>query len=289
MNPKVDVGQSIRFLLLLSVVFFTFSGCVTLDRRQLARDVAHGGGLQANIIKTDFFDIMSYGRFGRTNKALTVYIEGDGMAWINRHTLSKDPTPRDPLALKLAVLDPVANVAYLGRPCQYVESHQRRNCNSSYWSKARFSEEVVVATNQAIEQLKKRANATSINIVGYSGGGGVGMLVAARRNDVDSVRTIAGNLDHAAFTSHHKVTSLTGSLNPIDEVNKLNKIAQLHFVGGKDKIIPTFIADGFVAALGDKSCAQVVVMIGMKHNDSWDKLWLRMLQQSFPECNMVKN
>jgi dienelactone hydrolase len=279
------VGHLTQSSLLIFIFSAIISGCVSLDRRELAREVAHEGRFRSSVIKTDFFDLLSYSRFTKPHKALTVYIEGDGLAWINRHTLSKDPTPRNPLALRLASFDSASNVAYLGRPCQYVEKSQRRNCNTSYWSKARFSEEVIASSNQAIEQLKKKAQASSVNIVGFSGGGGVGVLVAARRDDVDSVRTIAGNLDHSAFTSHHKVTPLKDSLNPADMAKKLYKTAQIHFVGNKDKIIPAFIADGFVKSQGGQSCAKVVQVAGMKHNGEWEKVWPGMLQHSLPKCN----
>ncbi|MBF0445325.1 MAG: alpha/beta hydrolase [Magnetococcales bacterium] len=275
-----------HFLLLIFIFTVTLGGCVSLDRRELAREVAHGGGFSSEVIKTDFFDLLSYYRFKKPHKALIIYLEGDGLAWINRNTLSKDPTPRNPLALRLASLDTASNVAYLGRPCQYVQNSQRRNCKSDYWSKARFSEEVIVATNQAIDQLKKQAFASYVHIVGYSGGGGIGVLVAARRNDIDSIRTVAGNLDHAVFTSHHKVTPLKGSLNPVDVADKIAKIPQIHFVGSKDKIVPAFIADGFVAAQGGKTCAKVEHIAAMKHNGDWDKAWPGMLQHSLPKCNM---
>jgi hypothetical protein len=282
----IRIGMLRLSSLLILIFAVIISGCASLDRRELARDVARKGGFRSEIIKTEFFDLLSYFRLKTPHKALTIYIEGDGFAWKNRRTLSKDPTPRDPLALRLANFDPANNVAYLGRPCQYVHKSQRRNCNSSYWSKSRFAEEVIVATNQAIEKLKKRAHASSVHLVGYSGGGGVGVLVAARRIDVASIRTIAGNLDHAAFTSHHKVTPLKGSLNPMDVAIKIDKIPQIHFVGSKDKIVPEFIADGFVAAQGDKACAKVVQIAGMEHDDKWEKAWSKMLQHSLPKCNM---
>ncbi|MBF0195917.1 MAG: alpha/beta hydrolase [Magnetococcales bacterium] len=289
MNRATSIGKLTRSTLLILVVALILGGCVTLDRRELARDVASDGGFQSEIIKTVHFDLQSYYRFNNTKKVVTIYLEGDGFAWMNRHTLSKDPTPRNPVALRLATIDPAANVAYIGRPCQYVQKSQRRNCNSGYWSKARFANEVVVATNQAIEQLKKKARASSVHLVGYSGGGGVAALVAARREDVESIRTVAGNLDHVTFTSHHKVTPLSDSLNPMDEAQKIDKIAQIHFSGSRDKIVPTYIADGFVAAQRAKACSKVVSVAGMAHGGEWEKAWPEMLQLSLPKCNITNS
>ncbi|MDA9667740.1 hypothetical protein N9T45_02775, partial [Candidatus Pelagibacter sp.] len=53
------------------------------------------------------------------NEKVVVYIEGDGLSWIDRFTPSSDPTPKNPLAFKLAKLDQNQNVIYLARPCQY--------------------------------------------------------------------------------------------------------------------------------------------------------------------------
>jgi hypothetical protein len=44
----------------------------------------------------------------------------------------------------------------------------------------------------------------------------VASLVAARRHDVVRLVTVAGNLDHLAWTTLHGVSPLTGSLNPAD-------------------------------------------------------------------------
>lgn len=37
---------------------------------------------------------------------LRVYIEGDRHAWLSRTRLCADPTPHNPVALKLALADP---------------------------------------------------------------------------------------------------------------------------------------------------------------------------------------
>ncbi|NIQ12880.1 MAG: alpha/beta hydrolase, partial [Candidatus Dadabacteria bacterium] len=79
--------------------------------------------------------------------------------------------------------------------------------------------------------------------VGYSGGGTVAALIATRRNDVSSLTTIAANLDHAEWTRLHHISPLTGSLNAVNFIDKIENIDQLHFVGGKDKIVPKEIID----------------------------------------------
>ncbi|MBF0357590.1 MAG: alpha/beta hydrolase [Magnetococcales bacterium] len=282
---RVSLTSKTLSVLMVSIfVGGVLSGCLGLDRRRAAYDAAREGNFHSQVIKTDFFDLFVSTRFSMPEQPLTIYIEGDGMAWINRYTLSKDPTPRNPLALKLANLDPSPNVAYMGRPCQYVEKFSRRNCKSAYWSKMRFSEEVIESTNQGIDQLKKLARANAINLVGYSGGGAVAVLVAARRDDVVGIRTVAGNLDHVAFTKHHRVTDLAGSLNPLDVAKRVKKISQFHFVGGRDKIVPDSIVSGFIRAEGRGACVKKKSVASMKHADDWDEVWPRLMQLSMPVC-----
>lgn len=68
-----------------------------------------------------------------------------------------------------------------------------------------------------MDALKQRFGATRLTLVGYSGGAAVAALLATRRNDVARLVTVDGNLDHRAWTAHHRVTPLTGSLNPAEK------------------------------------------------------------------------
>ena len=48
-------------------------------------------------------------------------IEGDGAEWPGKFQPPADPTPDNPLTLRLALRDPDTPVAYIGRPCQYLD------------------------------------------------------------------------------------------------------------------------------------------------------------------------
>ena len=96
---------------------------------------------------------------------LTIYIEGDGLAWITPAQASQNPTPIHPVALQLALRHPSGAAAYLARPCQYVEGADFRNCQKMWWTDRRFATEVVQATDQAVDQLKQRVHAQYIDDV----------------------------------------------------------------------------------------------------------------------------
>jgi len=203
---------------------------------------------------------------------LTVYIEGDGFAWVSSDMPSSDPTPIHPVGLQLALAQPDGNAAYLGRPCQYGGADQLP-CGRQYWTAGRFAAEVIDASNIAIDDLKKRFGARELTLVGFSGGGAVAALLAARRGDVRRLITVAGNLDHQAWTTQLRLSPLTGSLNPADYRDKLATVIQWHFAGGSDRVMPSTIAENFAAGFPPRNKPIVRVVPGYDHQCCWVQNW----------------
>ena len=204
---------------------------------------------------------------------LTLYIEGDGLAWIDAVTPSFDPTPLDPLALRLALRQPSGPAVYLARPCQYVAAADWRICERKYWTSHRFAPVVIEASNQAVEQLKRRFGARRLVLVGYSGGAAVAALLAARRQDVERLVTVAGNLDHRAWTTLDRLSPLSGSLNPADELRRLAPVPQFHFVGELDRTVPKAVADAYSARFPAGAIAPIRVVEGFDHSCCWVREW----------------
>ncbi|MUM77890.1 alpha/beta hydrolase [Pseudodesulfovibrio sp. F-1] len=200
-----------------------------------------------------------------------IYIEGDGVAYASRHRPSLDPTPRTPTGLLLAHEDNAPAVSYLGRPCQYVTGEA---CSPVHWTTGRFSETVLQAQNQLVDEAKGLAGAKRVVLFGYSGGGAVAALLAARRTDVDLLVTICGNLDHAAWTRLHGLTPLDGSLNPASIAERLSDIPQVHYVGSKDTIVPPEVVQSFVDQLLPETLVIVKTVDGADHGHTgWVKVW----------------
>ncbi len=224
------------------------------------------------------FALLSYRRFSKPGAPmLTVYLEGDGLAWISPTELSGDPTPRVDRVLRMAVRDDAANVAYLARPCFYLPANALRNCPSDYWSLARYSEEVVVSLDRALDRLKTDAGASGLRLVGVSGGGVLAALVAARRDDVANLITVTGNLDHAVWTARHGVTPLRDSLNAADVAGTIDHIPQVHFVGTEDTNVTRDDLEAYLARMDDPSRSHVVVVPGQAHVCCWDEIWPGLL------------
>ena len=121
-----------------------------------------------------------------------------------------------------------------------------------------------------------------MHLVGYSGGGAVAVLVAARRSDVASLRTLAGYLDHKTLNRVKKVTPLYGSLNPMGIAQSIKDVPQIHFSGSKDQIIPSWVASNFSKVADNPNCVETRI-VGATHKTGWIELWKKISNQ-FPIC-----
>lgn len=229
-------------------------GCTTNQER--INSWAHEHNATAQVIDGSKYAIQSVTpRFFKSGDHLRVFIEGDGRAWATRTQPSLDPTPSEFGLVDLAVK---GGGVYLSRPCQFVMGE---SCESVVWTDARFGPDAVMAISGAIDALKSRYGAKSVELIGYSGGAAIALLVAAQRSDVNLVQTIAGNVDPAAWATYNDLSALRGSLNPLAFSDKLMKIPQRHFVGTSDTVVPAVLVIGFVGKIA-AGCSRVVELAG---------------------------
>ena len=269
---------------LATIIFF--SGCTSLpffsDQNKIADQLVFGSDFEKIQIKTNPFLLTGYSRIaGKSSPLLRLYIEGDGYAWITPTRPSGNPTPYNPVGLKLALADSSSNVVYLARPCQYTKPELDPACNDFFWTAGWFSETVINSMNEAIDFLIKKYQAGKIELVGYSGGGAVALLLAVRRHDIVSVRTVAGNLNPEAVNQYHKVSTLKSSLNPLDFAPLIAALPQQHFTGSKDNIVPPFIAESYLKASGESKCVQIVPVENASHDSLWIDDWQKLLKTPF--------
>lgn len=218
---------------------------------------------------------------------LVVYVEGDGLAWLDSATPSSDPTPSNPLGLRLALRHPGNNAAYLGRPCQYDPENIVRICRKTDWTDGRYSKEIVDAANLALNELKQRMGARQINLVGYSGGGTLAALMAARRGDVRLLVTIAAVLDHTEWTAQLGLSPLAASLNPIDDWELLRTLPQVHFVGQADKVTGWMAVQRYIN-LGQDAPITVRTLESFDHACCWVAAWPQLWQELHAGSTFIK-
>lgn len=252
------------------------SGCSSVQKRSDDADgLARSAGFKREVIETSRFPLLSFARSTRPGGPINIYIEGDGRAFDADGSPSLDPTPREAMALQLAVRDTSPNVVYLARPCQFIGRHSHPKCSQAYWTTHRFSEDVLASFLDAVSYLSQ--GGAGVNLIGYSGGGAVAALLAARTDNVLSLRTVAGNLDHEYFTRLHNVPRMVGSANAADIAKTLVTLPQRHFVGGQDRIVPRSVVDSFIRSAGDARCMPLTIVPNATHSAQWDRQWPQLL------------
>lgn len=263
-------------------VCLLLAACVQIPkpeaRKERADTLARSHGWRSETLQTGAFNLEVFlPEKSIQGKSLTIFIEGDGLAWISKTQVSANPTPLNPIGLQLALSHPESNAVYIARPCQYV-AEETKQCESRYWTDARFAPEVIQATNRAVDLLKQRFGNSRLVFVGYSGGGAVAALVAARRSDVDALITLAGNLDHQAWARYHRVAPLKASLSPADEIEALCGLRQWHYVGGKDLIIPPRLNRQFAEKFPPSCRPEIHEEPDFTHTCCWSTIWPQLWQ-----------
>lgn len=213
-----------------------------------------------------------YQKEQNSGKRWHIYIEGDGQPWIAQRFVAPDPTPKQPLMLRLMSQDPLSSI-YLGRPC-YHGMVSESNCNPWLWTHGRYSKQVVDSMVSALNKLIHSHQIKQITLIGHSGGGTLALLMAEQIIEADTVITIAGNLDVRAWTEKHAYTILRGSLNPAERGPLAEHIREYHFIGDKDRNIPQKATLQYV---NKRVSACLTVMPDCAHLDCWEKNWAQIL------------
>lgn len=203
---------------------------------------------------------------------LHVYIEGDGRPWETRISRAKDPTPERALTLELMALDP-APAIFLGRPCYFVR-HVSDCKDDRWWTSHRYSEPVVAGLDAVLDRYAQ--SYSGIVLIGHSGGGTLAYLLAARRDDVEVLVSLAANLDHNLWVQAHRFAPLYGSLQPAHVSPLPDAIRQRHFLGMLDRNVTPPMIERVIA---DSPSASLERLPGVDHSCCWMRVWPQVLQR----------
>jgi len=232
-------------------------------------DAAAGSaGLSERIVKGQRFHHKIFSNAHAVqNGALHVFIEGDTSVKQALRTSPPDPTPRRALMLRMMQNDAAAAIM-LGRPC-YHGLFAADKCAVRHLGPERYSEEVVASMHSVLQDEIRRSGARRAVLIGYSGGGTLAMLLAARTPATAALVTLAGNLDNMALTAHHHAPALSGSLDPADLPPLARSMLQLHFFGARDKVAPAALAQKTLA----RQNAEPVILQDFDHECCWETVW----------------
>jgi len=157
------------------------------------------------------FIIANWYKITQPGDILKIYIEGDGFT-----SGSENPTPTRDFVRKLASDDSASNVAYVARPCQYLQV----NCSPSDWGADQFSPAAVNSMDMTITALMKKAKAKQVILIGFAGGAQIATQIAVQHPEkVKEIITIS-----PVYADSY----LTESLK-----SQLKSIPQTHYIGDK--------------------------------------------------------
>lgn len=246
-------------------------GCSTASS-SFAKKVSQSG-FQTHYLQGVSYRHTFYKNNAKNHKGiLHVYLGGDGTPWFKGRYITKDPTPLKPVMLDLMKSDKSPSI-YLGRPC-YHQFKMPANCDHSLWTNKRYSQQVVNSMTVALQRYIKQHNITTVHLFGFSGGGALAMLIAPNIANVQSVVTLAGNLDTDAWTAYHGYSPLIGSLNPATSPPLAPHIQQFHLVGEKDKNVPISI---ILSSVERQHNARLIRVKKATHQCCWVNDWQKIL------------
>jgi pimeloyl-ACP methyl ester carboxylesterase len=231
-------------------------------------------------VRAGEFDLAQQNMQGRSggwapsvSRRLILVIEGDGPEWPATDRAPRDPSPRASVARALARSlqrqwgdDSV--VMYLGRPCQYGGTHKGNSCAARWWTTDRFAEPVIAAYEAWLDRRPTDIH-RSLCLVGVSGGGLIALLLAERRPDVNGVMTIASPVAVDAWTAHHRLSPLGIGKAVVRGIERLGTSRQLHFLGGRDPIVPPEAVWADTQRWAGAS--SVRVLAEAQHSGPWDR------------------
>ncbi len=262
----------LRYTTIFAIVFTAVS-CTTPS--EALRSKALELGYQEAHLTGANYDHIGFKHNSDSNKeSLHIYLDGDGTPWLTRHIVADDPTPRNPVMLKLMQLDEQPSL-YLGRPC-YIRTKHTKACHSAIWTDKRYSQQVVSSMTAALRVYLKGAQHKKLFFFGHSGGGTLAILMAKEFPETVAIVTLAGNLDTGRWTTHHRFDNLSGSLNPAEMPPLPEHIPEFHYIGNNDtNILPDFVT----ARSHTRKGIHITVLKNFDHSCCWQKIWPDVLQQ----------
>ena len=207
---------------------------------------------------------------------LHVYIEGDGVPWIQERWIAQDPTPWKLIMPTLMAMDSAPSL-FIGRPCYFQRYFQMPDpsCHDNqWWTSARYSQAIINSLNRVLDLFT--SDYDSIWLIGHSGGGTLAMLMAGKRDDIQGVVTLAGNLDTEAWSIAHHYSPLSGSLNPAQMPPLPAWVQQWHFLGTQDKRILPSMTESVVKK---QSGAHFELIDNLDHSCCWNRVWPDILEK----------
>lgn len=244
------------------ILLYCLAGCALQPEWQrLAAD----SNLERQWLETERFRLLVLTN-DVAGEHLRIFIEGDGTPWLGANRVAIDPTPSNPVLLRL-MRESRNPAIYLGRPC-YFGTASSAGCSPALWTFDRYGAVVVDSLCEAANQLS--ASAGSVELIGYSGGGALVIRMSGCTDKLLRITTIAGNLDPSAWARHHGYTPLNDAVLP----PALPTVPERHWQCAGDEVVPPPVTDDYFRA---RPGAERHLVSGCTHSTGWDAYWDRIV------------
>lgn len=256
------------------------SACASLTPSERMDAQAARAGAARLVMQGAEFKHVVYSRAAEPASVLTIFIESDGSPMLGERIV-KDPTARQPIALPL-MLGFDGPALLVGRPCYHALADAR--CSWRDWTLGRYSQAVVDSMAAVIRRQSRELDAREVQLVGYSGGGVLAVLIAERLDNVRAVITIAANLDVDAWTKQHGYTPLSESLDPARS-ERAHPWVEIHLQGGRDRNVPP---ESTRAYFERYSSARRVTFEKYDHTCCWVEDWAEVQSRVVTESGQAR-
>lgn len=211
-------------------------------------------------IKTERISFITWEKTGiKDNNTLRFYISGNG-----------NPTPKNPIALKLAENDDFQNIVVLTRPCQYNEKMSICS-NESIWKENQYHPEIIQEMSELVLFYIKKYKPKHIEFVAIDSATPLAFSLAQKFSNTSKIITIGGILDVDSYAKENNFKNLHSSQTPMNNRLFLSRIPQIHYVNDDDKIATVENAERFVSKLINPKSAVVKIVRNIDHA-SWDSV-----------------
>ncbi len=193
-------------------------------------------------VKIDGLKIATWRKGTKPFEKMRIYIDGNAQTV---GIFKKKPKMYADVAKQLALKDKFPSVAYIGRPCYFIEQDI---CRPIAWEEGKYAPEFIDTIQKIIIAWQKKYKLSQVELVGYDGGAAIALSIASHlpAKNVNKVITIGGILDTQTDAMYKDEDILPLSVNPVKDLYMLSRIPQIHYIGGKDKVAPEFMIKNFV-------------------------------------------
>lgn len=273
-----------RSLLILLAALVPLTACNPPEvlRSEAADRIASPAWMIKRPINSAPFSLTAYERMHERHEPGNIYIGSFDVQTNEKNTKISNPTPINPVALHLASKDNAHNLAYLAGPCQFSgdfpnlvqqaleePSQAPAGCTAEYWDNTNIDAQMLESYQNAVNDIVARYDIEGINLIGYGKGAAIAAALAATRDDVLSMRTVAGD-----FTA----------LDTPQYASALNQLPQHHFIGGRDTVVPSIVLHEYLNEVGPSECIKYTLIEDAEHDRGWVDQWPQLLKQLPPVC-----